>query len=123
MFELKLNDKTIQLKWGTWAMYKYCEKYNIQLDQFFEILSNTKYNLSIVVDFFYIGYTSACMLNKSEIKFDETDACEWIDEVGGLFATDGQIVDYFNYILKNTQVLISGVKKDEKKKPNKAKLG
>jgi len=123
MFELKLNNKTIQLKWGTWSMREFCNAKDITIDKYFELLSNTQFDLDIIIKLVYIGYKSACVSNKESIEYDENDACDWIDEVGSIFQTDGQIIDYVKYIVSTTVLNIKGNTKEEKKKPNKAKLG
>jgi len=116
MFELRLNNNTIHLKWGTWAMREFCTTYNIGLDTYFEMLSTSQKDLDKIIKLFYIGYKSACISKKEEIVFTEDDTCEWIDEIGSIFIADGQLVDYFKYILSNTNINVNGPKETEKKK-------
>lgn len=123
MFELRLNNKTISLKWGTWAMREFCVENNIGIDKYFELLGKTQFDLNLVVKMIYIGYKSACVSNKQSIDYTEVDVCDWIDELGGLFNTEGQFIEYVKYIVENTVTAVQGVAKDEKKKPNKSKLG
>jgi hypothetical protein len=124
MFQLKTNNNTIHLKWGTWAMREFTKQNNIGIDEYFKVLSTAQTSLDIIVQLVYIGYKSACVSNKQEVAYSIDDACEWIDEVGSIFSEEGQIIDYLKYIVENTVHTISGVKKEEeKKKPNKAKLG
>jgi hypothetical protein len=124
MFQLKTNNNTIHLKWGTWAMREFTKQNNIGIDEYFKVLSTAQTSLDIIVQLVYIGYKSACVSNKQEIAYTIDDACEWIDEVGSIFSEEGQIIDYLKYIVENTVHTITGVKKEEeKKKPNKAKLG
>ena len=123
MFELKLNNKTIQLKWGTWAMREFCVAKGITIDKYFELLSNTHFDLDVIIKMVYIGYKSACLSNKQGIEYDENDACDWIDEVGSIFDANGQIIDYVKYIVLSTTHTIKSNVKDEKKKPNKTRLG
>ncbi len=124
MFELKTNNNTIHLKWGTWAMREFTKQNNIGIDEYFKVLSTAQTSLDVIVQLVYIGYKSACVSKKQEIAYTIDDACEWIDEVGSIFSEEGQIIDYIKYIVENTVNTISGVKKEEeKKKPNKAKLG
>jgi hypothetical protein len=123
MYELKLNNKTIHLKWGTWAMREFCAVNNIGIDKYFELLGKTQYDLDVVVKMVYIGYKSGCVSNKQPVEYTEDDVCDWIDELGGLFNTEGQFIEYIKYIITNTVTTVQGVVKEEKKKPNKAKLG
>ena len=116
MFELKLKDNTIKLKWGTWAMREFCKDRNITIDKYFEVLSNSTLDLDIIIKIIYIGYMSACISNKEEIKHNEIDVCDWIDEVGSIYASEGPIIDYFKYIISNTVTAVNGTPKEEKKK-------
>ncbi len=124
MFQLKINNNTINLKWGTWAMREFTKHYGIGIPEYFKILSTAQTNMDVIVQLFYIGYKSACISNKQEIEFTEVDVCEWIDEIGSLFSTEGQVMDYMKYIVESTTNAVQNVKREEeKKKPNKAKLG
>jgi hypothetical protein len=123
MFELRLNNNTIQLKWGTWSMREFCNEQNITIDKYFEVLGNNQFDLDIIVKLIYIGYKSACLTNKQEIEYTENDVCDWMDEIGSIFQSEGQVLAYLKYIVQNTITAVQGTPKEEKKKPNKAKLG
>jgi hypothetical protein len=105
-------------------MREFTKENNIGIDEYFKVLATAQTSLDIIVQLVYIGYKSACVSNKQEIAYTIDDACEWIDEVGSIFSEEGQIIDYLKYIVESTVHTITGVKKEEeKKKPNKAKLG
>jgi len=123
MFQLKTNNNTINLKWGTWAMAEYTKVNNVTIDKYFNLLATAHTDLNIIVQLVYIGYKSACVSTKQEIEFTEVDACEWIDEVGSIFQAEGQIVEYVKYVMETTMLTIQGVAKDEKKKPKKTNVG
>ena len=123
MFELKLNNKTIHLKWGTWAMREFCVANNIGIDKYFELLGKTQFDLDLVVKMIYIGYKSACVSNKQDVEYTENDVCDWMDEIGGLFSTEGQFIEFVKYIISTTVTTVQGTVKEEKKKPSKTKLG
>jgi len=123
MFELKLNNKTIHLKWGTWAMREFCVANNIGIDKYFELLGKTQFDLDLVVKMIYIGYKSACVSNKQDVEYTENDVCDWMDEIGGLFSTEGQFIEFVKYIISTTVTTVQGNVKEEKKKPSKTKLG
>ena len=123
MFQLKTNNNTINLKWGTWAMKEFTKVNNITIEEYFNVLASAQTNLDVIVQVVYIGYKAACISNKQEVEFTEVDACEWIDEAGGIFKPDGQIVEYLKYVVETTVHSVQGVTKDEKKKPKKANVG
>jgi hypothetical protein len=125
MFQLKTNNNTINLKWGTWSMREFTKQNNIGIDEYFKVLATAQTNLDVIVQLVYIGYKSACISNKVDVEYTMDEVCDWIDEVGGIFDEKGQIIDYMKYIVESTVHTVQGVKKEEeeKKKPNKAKLG
>lgn len=104
-------------------MREFCKEYEITLEKYFEILATSQKDISVIIKLFYIGYKSACISRKEEILHTEDDVCEWIDEIGSIFKVNGQLVDYFKYILSNTNIDVSGPKETEKKKPQKVNLG
>ena len=117
MFELKLKEKSISLKWGTWAMREFCLMKNITLEEYFATLSESKLDLDLIVKLIYAGYKNACRINNQDVINDENDVCDWIDEMGGLFASDSQLVDYIKYIADSTTLNTKSNKKtDDKKK-------
>ena len=119
MFELKLNNKTILLKWGTWSMREFCQVYNISLEEYFSTLTTVQKDLDKIVKIFLIGYKSACLSNKEEVIYNEADVCEWLDEIGSVYNAEGQLVEYFRYILSTININVSGAKDNEKKKASK----
>jgi len=119
MYELKLKNNTIHLKWGTWAMREFCQSYGITLEKYFETLADTQKDIDKVVKIFFIGYKSACNSKKEDILYTENDVCEWIDEIGSVFQSEGQVVDYFKYILSTINLNVNDVKDTEKKKASK----
>ena len=60
---------------------------------------------------------------KQEIDFTEDDVCDWIDEIGGIFNPEGQILLYLKYIVEHTVMAVQGTPKEEKKKSSKVRLG
>jgi hypothetical protein len=124
MFQLNVNNKTIHLKWGTWAMREFCIEREITIDKYFELLGKSQFDLDLVVKMFYIGYKSACISNKQPIEYSEIDVCDWIDELGGIYNQEGQFFEFIKYIVSQTVTTVQGTAKvEEKKKSNKTKLG
>lgn len=123
MFNLNLNNKTIPLKWGTWAMREFCLEREITIDKYFDLLGKSQFDLDLVVKMFYIGYKSACISNKQPIEYTEVEVCDWIDELGGIYQSEGQFFEYIKYIVSQTVTTVQGTAKEEKKKSNKTKLG
>ena len=98
MFELKTNNNTIPLKWGTWAMKRFCELEDKNLMQLIEVLSGGIYDLDTIVHIVQAAAESGYKSLKKPIDFTEFEVCEWIDEVGGLSAKDGQLIDFIKFM-------------------------
>ena len=124
MFELKLNNKTIPLKWGTWSMREFCVANNIGIDKYFELLGKSQFDLDLVVRMIHIGYKSACVSNKEAVEYTEDDVCDWLDEIGGVFDDKGSVIEYVKYIISTTVITVQGnTPKSEKKKSSKVRVG
>jgi hypothetical protein len=123
MFELRLNNKTIHLKWGTWAMREFCQRNNITIDKYFELLGKTQFDIDLIVQLVFIGYKSACISLKIPIDYTEDETCDWIDEMGTIFSSEGQLIDYIKYIIESTVNSVKTTTTEEKKKSNEPKLG
>ena len=114
MFEFKLKDKTIPLKWGTWSMKRFCEIKCITIGQYFDIIGGGNISLE---DVLVILQAAAEMATKGTVKFTEFEVCEWIDEDGGIVNPNGQIKAFFQWIVDSHTVNTSEPQ-EEKKSPN-----
>ena len=124
MFELRLNNKTILLNWGTLAMRLFTTKNNTDISGYFELMGKAGTDINTLVSLVHCGYEAACIKNNQPIEYTENDVCDWIDEIGGVFKTEGQLVNFIKFIIDKTILNTTNeVKEEEKKKPNKAKLG
>lgn len=96
------------LKWGTKAMFLYCEAQGVDLAGLLDQLASLQLNLKTVV---------AMVKAASGNAWDEDGIFDWIDEQGGIFAKQGELVDFVNEVVKNTVVNQSEplVQDDEKK--------
>ena len=97
------------LKWGTKAMFLYCEAQGVDLAGLLEQLAALQFNIKTLV---------AMVRAASSNDWDEDSIFEWIDEQGGVFAKGGELVDFVNEVVKNTVVNQSepiAVEADEKK--------
>ena len=121
MFELKAGDKVVKLKWGTYAMKLFCERLQMDINCFFDLLGEFANGSSKRAEIFKIveGFIHAGFEYANGAKMSDMEVCELIDECGGMLKLEkGQIIDYVNYVIENT---IHGVTplpgdKDEKKK-------
>lgn len=114
MFEFKLKDKTIPLKWGTWSMKRFCEIKGITIGQYFDIIGGGNISLEDVI---VILQAAAEMATKGTVKFTEFEVCEWVDEDGGIVNPNGQIKAFFQWIVDSHTVNTSEPQ-EEKKSPN-----
>lgn len=100
MFLLKTNaGREVSLDWGTYAMHIYCEKQGIDLKGFLEQVGTLQFSIGIM-----IGILSAASIAATGQEPTQKEACEWIDECGGLLATQGPLIDFVNYLVSRTVV-------------------
>ena len=121
MFELKIGEDIVRLKWGTYAMKLFCTRMGTGIDGFFEVLQEIADGkatqdkmLQILESFLHAGYEYA---NKS--KATDEQVCEWIDHCGGIVQINkGQMVDYINYVISLTLTGVTPLPgdSDDKKK-------
>jgi hypothetical protein len=117
MFELRLNNNTIPLQWGTWAMKRFCELEDKTLMELISVLSSGSFELKTIINIVIASAESGYKTIKKPIDFDEFDVCNWIDEVGGLSSKKGQLVEYMKYMQDSmTPDLKKDNKEDSKKK-------
>ena len=119
MFELRLNNNnTIPLKWGTWSMKRFCELENKTLVELINVLSSGSYDLDTIVHIVMASAESGYKSQQKSIDFDEYQVCEWIDEVGGLSAKDGQLIAFMKYMQDS---MTPDLKNDKLKEAKEAK--
>lgn len=111
MFEFKLKDKTVPLKWGTWSMKRFCEIKGITIGQYFDIIGGGNIVLEDVI---VILQAAAEMATKGTVKFTEFEVCEWIDEDGGIVNPNGQIKSFFQWIVDSHTVNTSEPQEEKK---------
>lgn len=111
MFEFKLKDKTVPLKWGTWSMKRFCEIKGITIGQYFDIIGGGNISLEDVI---VILQAAAEMATKGTVKFTEFEVCEWIDEDGGIVNPNGQIKAFFQWIVDSHTVNTSEPQEEKK---------
>jgi hypothetical protein len=116
MYELKLKETTIPLRWGTWAMKRFCELENKTLMELINVLSSGVYNLDTIVHIVQSAAESGYKSLKRPVNFEEFDVCNWIDEVGGLTAKDGQLVEFMKYMQNSMVPDLKDNKPTEEKK-------
>ncbi len=104
MFELKIGEEIIKLKWGTYAMKIWCDLTGKEIDDFFKVLSEVDESptqqmaFDITRNLLRSAYQCA---NKKEVS-DET-VCDWLDSLGGIVNVNTtQLVDFINYVIKLT---------------------
>lgn len=119
MFELKLKDKTIPLKWGTWSMHEFTKEKNISIQEFFQVLSNSTIDLGNMVSFIYIGYKHSVLSSNGQLEYTEFNVYEWLDEMGGMLDVDGQVMNYLKYVVSTTTLIVSKKEKEPEKKKTK----
>lgn len=104
MHVIELPSRKVNIQWGMYAQRLYCERYNIPDPiAFFEMFADERKLPDIIPQLLLIGAEYAAIKNKSDEKFTIIDACEWVDEGGGL-SEDGEIMKAFVYIISGHKI-------------------
>ena len=113
MFEIKLKDQTIPLKWGIWSIKRFTEISNKGLKEYFEILGNGEFPIEVIIWMLQAGAEYGYIKSNKEVDFSEVDICEWIDECGGI--NGDQIRGFFEYMVSTVVSNVTTVNEDKKK--------
>ncbi len=112
MYILKLNNGgEIPLKWGYWAMRDFCKATGKTAQQYFETLSDGQ----ALIDHMAEILLSAARFAKPESTYTFMEACEWVDNTGGLIGND-PINGFISYLIGTHTIKTDGVVEDGQKK-------
>lgn len=87
------------LRWGTFAMYIFCERNNCDLEGLLKQMSSIQFDLKTLASMIQAAHFAA---NKTEWELESI--FEWVDEQGGIFAKQGELIDFANYVVNMTIV-------------------
>lgn len=110
IFELKVGESIIQMKWGSLAMKLFTDYKKITIMQFFELLENYSKGQYTITDIFLFLKCAAEAGSGCTKVFKDTEVAEWFDEIGGLsgvVSNTGQVADFFAYVIGNTIVNVT----------------
>jgi peroxiredoxin family protein len=85
------NGEKIEMRFTTWGFKKFCKDKGISVDELFEYIGNGLMRTEDVIQFMLIGTEYLAFLKKEEFKYTEFDACNWLDDMGGL--TTQKVID------------------------------
>lgn len=94
-------------------MSLYCEKAKVDLSGLFEELSKLQYSIPVLVTMLQSASEAA-----TGVVPEFKEVCEWIDDCGGMLAKEGPLVDFVNYVVKNTVVNVSQEEEEKKSEQN-----
>lgn len=82
MFELKAGSKIVKLKWGTYAMKLFCDRLQMDINGFFDLLTEFANGSAKRAEIFKIveGFIHAGFEYANGAKMSDIEVCELIDE-------------------------------------------
>src|SRR6478609_6978995 len=125
MFELKVGEEVVKLKWGTYAMKRFSvlDGHEEGPDHFFDVLQGFSPDaeplpsarlLAIMEKLLIAGHDYA-----TGNQVDDKIVDGWIDECGGVLKiNNGPLVEYVNYIVKSTLTSVTPLPGDDTEKKN-----
>ena len=82
--EIEINGEKIQLRFCTWSLKRFCEAQgNISFQQMLDLFSGGL-SISHITSLLLSAAEYHFIKDKKPFPFTDIDACEWIDELGGV---------------------------------------
>lgn len=111
MHVVKTNTgRQIQVEWGTYAMFLFCQDQKIDLQGFANKMASLQFDLGTLIALF-----QTAVVANGQPKPDVKEVCEWIDECGGVLKQDGPLHDFLNYVIERTVLKTTDKEAEEKK--------
>lgn len=86
-FEITISDGTvIRGQYGTWALKRFCDKFGFSLKQAGGHLQDP--SLDEVVQYVLAAVEYPCAKKGEKCAYNDVDACDWIDQLGGIQSAD-----------------------------------
>lgn len=80
---IKAGDKEIPVLFGTWAIMRFCEiNGNMSFSDMQKALGEISFKH--IISLMLCGAEYWCRKNNQTFSFNDLDAAEWVDEMGGL---------------------------------------
>lgn len=102
--------RQIQIDWNTKAIFLFCKKEGINLSGFAEKMASLQFDLETLISLIQV---SVVVTGQPEPDIDSV--CQIIDECGGIFASEGPLADFLNYLLNRTILKTTNEETEEKK--------
>lgn len=84
-FEFTLKDGTkIKGQFSLWAVKRFCDKLKLSLSQLGERLGADKVTFDDTCQVLLCAVEYTARKNKLPFSYNDVDACDWIEELGGL---------------------------------------
>lgn len=79
------NETVIPIRFSTWTLKRFCElRNNLTLNQLFDVLGAGGATLSDFVLLVLCAAECVAKEKKEDFNYTDFDACNWIDELGGM---------------------------------------
>lgn len=86
IFEFKVGEKTVGLRFGTRALRILEKKMKLDISVILTIASEGKTGIDFMCDIFECAALDYCHTKKVEVDFTNEDMPDWVDAIGGLNA-------------------------------------
>ena len=84
-FEIKLaDDSIIKGQYSLWTIKRYCDRKKLSLSQLSEQLSAENLSFDDICQLILSAVEYTSRKEKMPFPYNDIDACEWIDQLGGL---------------------------------------
>jgi hypothetical protein len=85
------SGEKIEMRFTTWVFKKFAQSKGISVDGLFDYIGNNLLRTEDIISLMLIGTEYIALLKKEEFKYTDFDACNWLDDMGGL--TSPQVIE------------------------------
>lgn len=108
-FEISFNGTVIKGQFNTWALKRFCDKNKLTLGQL-QSKKPEDYTMNDIIELILCAVESKARKTETPFSYSDVEACEWIDELGGIYSE--KLVAVFNHQASEIEVKSEDEKKN-----------
>ena len=84
-YSIDIDGKKVEFFFKTWTLIRFCERNgNLTLSELFNLIGSDGLTLTQITDLLLCAVEYKFVKDKEQFPYDNFDACDWIDELGGV---------------------------------------
>lgn len=118
-YTLTVDNQEIKLRFCTWTMSRFAETSGgLSFSEVVDLFAEAKLSLRQIINLLLAGAEYVCKKENKPFSYNELDAAEWVDSLGGIFSP--QLQELLVFVAHNLMPSVpieagQEVKEEEKK--------